>query len=827
MYGVIVNHFSPILNKSMTTQQLIIPNQFPRWMQIAYQSLDSEYTNIAFTPTANRLYLSGTTLEQGVSFTISGITITKPITTSKSAFVVCLDAITGAYIWHSWILGSGDQIPTSIFVNSEETALFVTGSSTTTDDTTFTVGNTLVTKPVTTGVAGFVLNLSITDGSCNWSSWIDGTGDEYIRDIQIGGDGSIYYVGDSTTVGTSIDIGGTTATKPATTAASGFFVKLNSAGALVFSQWFYGTENTFCRNLKIDTVSGDYIVCGDTITTGTSFTISGTTITKPTTSFMSAYVFRLLAVDATYVWDDWIYNSLNVYGNCVFLSDGTVYVGGRSNETGTSFFVSGVDIGKPATTNYSGYIIRLSLTGTYVSSVWIDGPDFDYITELSVTQSVLYVLGSSSSTGQFIRINNQDIQKPFTQNSAGFILALNSRSFEYLYGLWFNGSANEYNRSLVVQNERIFFTGISNSTETTLLEGDYLQSKPSTSGVFGYVSQYSLDNSILMRNAQLINPTANKVRMFRVQGRFGYSLSKTIIGPALYPFTTHTFTTTGITGRTGPTLSQCRSAYSSASWAQNSIYFNMTIQGIQLWTVPQTRTYQFEIAGASPTAGTNYSSGLGIIIRANIPLISGTILKIAVGQRERLLSSSTPRGGGGGSFVTLSDNTPIIIAGGGGGAGDSGPGRNAIFGTSSADTGANTLGGNFYVGGTLNNKQGFPTGPGGCPGAGLIGDGDNACRPGYPVSFINGAIGGIDSFGGSVQNSGYEGGFGGGGFSWYSSGEGGGGGGYSGGHRGGPGIVDWGGCSGGGSFIISTATGQTNVGFNTAGTAGYVKVSVI
>ena len=44
------------------------------------------------------------------------------------------------------------------------------------------------------------------------------------------------------------------------------------------------------------------------------------------------------------------------------------------------------------------------------------------------------------------------------------------------------------------------------------------------------------------------------------------------VSSGLYSFTTHTFTNASATGRNGPIISQVRSAYSAASWAQNASY---------------------------------------------------------------------------------------------------------------------------------------------------------------------------------------------------------------------------------------------------------------
>lgn len=524
----------------MRTQYL--PNQFPRWFQIAYQSQDTEYTNLVYSATNDRVYVAGTTLETSTSFTISNTTITKPATTSKAAFVACLTA-GGAYVWHSWIVGSGDQIPTSLALDSSNTGILVSCTSTTTD-TSFNVSGSSVGKPVTVGISSVVLNFNTSDGSYNWSSWIDGSGDDYIRDMHVGSDGSVYYVGDSTTTGIAIDIAGTTQIKPATTDTAGFWVKLTSVGAFVTAQWIYGSGNVFCRSLRIDSL-GNFFVCGDTVITDTSFIVAGTAVTKPATTFVSTFVIKMAVTDGSYVWDRWLYTSLNMYGNTLCLdTTNDILVGGRSNETGTSFYVSGVQQSKPSTNNYAGYIVRFASDGTYISNSWIDGPDYDYVTEMIPSGDLLFVLGSSSTGGTEITVNGRTVIKPATLNSAGFVFALVKQSLEYLYGLWLDGTQNEYNRSLAVSGDRVFFTGISNSNETTLQEGGEMVAKPSTTAVFGYTSMYQLDMNVLLRNPLLQFATVRTARMYNVVGRGGFTPVRTLPRTNLRLLIIHGQTTT-------------------------------------------------------------------------------------------------------------------------------------------------------------------------------------------------------------------------------------------------------------------------------------------
>jgi hypothetical protein len=256
----------------------------------------------------------------------------------------------------------------------------------------------------------------------------------------------------------------------------------------------------------------------------------------------------------------------------------------------------------------------------------------------------------------------------------------------------------------------------------------------------------------------------------------------------LYEFTNHTFTNAGVTGRTGPTLTQCRNAYSSVSWTQNNLFFNMTTQGIQEWTVPSTGNYRINAYGAK---GGGNGGGNGARIQADFALIQGEIIKILVGQRGSLGSgrngSFNSGGGGGGTFViksTFNTNASILViaSGGGGGNGEYGspydnvaghPGQTSTIGGHTNSTGGGTNG----SGGQSGNADHQASG-----GGGFFGNGLNGVSGTGGNSFTNNGIGGDQ---GSAGYNGGNGGFGGGGAGASNIlARGGGGGGYSGGQGG-------------------------------------------
>ena len=318
-------------------------------------------------------------------------------------------------------------------------------------------------------------------------------------------------------------------------------------------------------------------------------------------------------------------------------------------------------------------------------------------------------------------------------------------------------------------------------------------------------------------------------------------IEEILVPPGLYSFTTHTFTNAGATGRTGPTLTQCHNAY-NVSWDTDTSFFNITTQGIQIWTVPATGTYEIEAAGAhggsltGTYAGNWGLGGDGGWCKGTLSLSSGTKLALIVGQAGLGGTSGWEGYGGGGASWVLSENLATLHAVGGGGGGAHGP----VYGlwnnpTLSPSAGYDYFNGSVTYGGDGGNSQGSSSDSAGGGqgnyanggGAGFTSDGagDRAgqstqCGGRTPA---NGAIGGETAYlgGSSSSYSNGKGGFGGGGGNgWHS---GGGGGGYAGGDGGDLNCAACRPVGGGGGTTYSNLTGTT---FGThAAQMGYIKIT--
>lgn len=259
-----------------------------------------------------------------------------------------------------------------------------------------------------------------------------------------------------------------------------------------------------------------------------------------------------------------------------------------------------------------------------------------------------------------------------------------------------------------------------------------------------------------------------------------------------------TFTNAAVTGRTGPSLAQCRTAYASTAigWDVNSTSdFNVTTTGFQDFRIPETGTYRLTVKGAKGGSGANGNNGVGgegVIITVEFDFTEGEAIRVIVGQAGEIVSTDGGGGAGGGTFVLYGTSitafqqttsyfqSNYIVAAGGGGSGTqlAGGSGNGVDGTATSDDGTASRGGTGDQG--QNGDGGSEPGGtwSGGSGAGVETNGTQGKESGVlvgtqPKSYANGFLGG--------ENGPQYGGIGGFGGGAASSWAGGGGGGYSGG----------------------------------------------
>ena len=285
-----------------------------------------------------------------------------------------------------------------------------------------------------------------------------------------------------------------------------------------------------------------------------------------------------------------------------------------------------------------------------------------------------------------------------------------------------------------------------------------------------------------------------------------------------------TFTTCGMTSRTGPSQSQCNNSYGAGNPLQGQV---TVAGGIQAWTVPFSGVFRIEAYGAKGGGG---NGGNGARVRGDFVLKAGETIHLIVGQMGEVTTQGAGYGAGGGGaswvYRKSSDPLPLIVAAGGGGQCQGAPGSVGMAGTApspgqQSGSGAGGNGGNGGGGGL--NVGSYSTGGG---GAGWLTNGKDGLLLRNPkgiggLSPKNGAIGGL-----FTHNSGFKGGnggFGGAGGMSDNSGAGGGGAGFNGGGGGNNyKSSKWGSGGGGGSY-----NGGLNPNGSNGANASHGKVIIV
>ena len=309
-------------------------------------------------------------------------------------------------------------------------------------------------------------------------------------------------------------------------------------------------------------------------------------------------------------------------------------------DSGLTFTTGSVTIS--AATNATGYKVYISTTTSIAQSVHnfttaTTGSSVSFTTGSILTASTLYyaVLVPYNSSGDGTTSYSAGVTSPPLPTGGSIVL----------------------DSGLAVAAGSVTITAASNATGYNV----YISTTTSSAqSVYNFTTPTTGSSVAFTPSPNLLSSTTYYAILipYNTGGNGSTSFSAGITTPAiLYSFTgTLTFTPATATGQNGPTLSQCRTAYASfGAWVSDNAFFNMTTQGNQRWTVPQTRNYTITCAGAG--------SG-GAIITTVINLAQGTILNLIVGQQ------SDSGAGSGGSFVINVTTSTLLIASGGAGYGN-------------------------------------------------------------------------------------------------------------------------------------------------------------
>ena len=316
-----------------------------------------EPTDIAVDSSGN-IYISG----------FSHATWDSPLrayTSDEDGFVAKLDS-SGGIIWLTFLGASGNDRAYGIAVDSSGD-IFVGGYSSATWGTPV--------RSYTSDIDGFAVKLD-SSGSITWSTFLGGSGNDYLLDLEMDNDGNVYIGGWSTaTWGSPVQtIGGT----------DGFAAKLDGSGNLTWNTFVGGTSGDYSYRIAVDGSENVYLTGYSTATWG-----------SPVRAFSPSFDVFAVKLDSSggYVWNTFLGSAETDIGNGIAVdSSGNVYVGGYSSSTWGSPV-------RAYSGDKDGFAAKLDSSGNITWNTFFGSSALDIGEELTLdSNGNLYMIGQSTST---------------------------------------------------------------------------------------------------------------------------------------------------------------------------------------------------------------------------------------------------------------------------------------------------------------------------------------------------------------------------------------------------------------------------------------------
>jgi len=290
------------------------------------------------------------------------------------------------------------------------------------------------------------------DGSYAWTQTFGGTGDDGGVGIAVS-NGVVYVCGQFNSADAG---GGGIGTYASSGAYDAFILALNASnGSLVWFQKFGGTSNDYGKAIA---VSGSTVYALTVFTSGDAGV--GGTGALSSSGFMDACVVALNANNGSSVWTQKLGGGQSDYGNCIAVSESTVYVGGQ--------FLSGdFGVGGPGAFSSSGGwdAFVAALSGADGSPLWLQkfgGSGTDLGLGITVTGSSVYFVGNFVGTDAGVGGLGSVAS---SGASDGFVLALNASNGSQQWVQTFGGTGTDDCSRVAVSGSTVYVAGNTASTD--------------------------------------------------------------------------------------------------------------------------------------------------------------------------------------------------------------------------------------------------------------------------------------------------------------------------------------------------------------------------
>ncbi len=393
--------------------------------------------------------------------------------------------------WSTIFEGSNNIISYS-FTKDKDDNIYVSGTS----ETNKIIINNIEYKANTDSSCGFITKLD-KNGKVQWFQFIAGILPQAVYSISLDSNNNSYITG----VSSKNIIIDTTEYRNEDVTLSGFLIKFNNNGVVVWVKWINGPNVDYSYSITIDSLNNIY-VAGATIssninnniptrglktTTSTSNTSTSNTSTSNASTSnastsnastsnastsntstsnplpnldCSGYIIKFNS-DGESLWFKWIDGlKYDIAYSVAVDSNNNLYVTGSSKSTSIK-----IDDNEYSRINEneieSIYLLKITNTGTVDWCEWIAGNNVDIVSKIVIdSNDYIYLTGYSFS--DFIIIDNKNYQRNNKFTGASFIIKFNNNVVEWFN--WVEGDKDIYSYCMAIDKVgNLYFCGTTNS----------------------------------------------------------------------------------------------------------------------------------------------------------------------------------------------------------------------------------------------------------------------------------------------------------------------------------------------------------------------------
>ena len=361
----------------------------------------------------------------------------------------------------------------------------------------FPVSNGSIQKTNKKEGDGVIFKLNPEGNDLLFSTFLGGSGTDYVKSIEATSDGSIYVTGSTT----SLDF--PTTTYAYRNKSSGkndvFIAKLNfSATSLIYATYLGGSDADYPYGIAVDSFGNAYI---SGTTASSDFPISMNAYRSKYHGNYDAFVSKINPTGSILLYSLVISGSNYDYGRGIVLDKScNAYVTGSTGSY--NFPVTSGAYQSTIKGLGNAFVSKINPTGSnLLYSTFIGGSDYDYSYSIALDSSNnVYIAGGTSSLDY--PITTQVFQANHKGKNDSFLTKINSSGANLIYSTFLGGSGEDSISSITIDfSGNTYVCGTTDSLDFPITPGSFQTKNMLSNDVF--VSKINSKGSSLLRSTYL------------------------------------------------------------------------------------------------------------------------------------------------------------------------------------------------------------------------------------------------------------------------------------------------------------------------------------